>query len=126
VQIEESDYVHSLISYIYGRLDTHYHGLQNRSITFKLTTTMFKLQTITVLFSLAAQGLSIGCEYIGLDAFKENSTGKVITQLDPLVESEEFDIIDPYKCSFRFHTPQDRKATLENIQDFSEEFRRGK
>ena len=93
------------------------------SSSHKLTTAMFRLQTIAVLLSFAAQGLSIGCEYVGLDTFQDKLTGKTITQLDPLVENEDFEIIDPYKCSWRFHVPPDRKTPPANIRDSSEVFR---
>jgi hypothetical protein len=84
---------------------------------------MFRLQTIAVLLSLVAQGFSIGCEYVGLDTFQDKSTGKIITQLDPLVEGQGFEIVDPYKCSWRFHVPPDRKTPPANVRDFSEVFR---
>jgi hypothetical protein len=84
---------------------------------------MFRLQTIAVHLSLAAQALSIGCEYIGLDTFKEDLTGEIITQLDPLVEDSRFEIIDPHQCYWRFHVPPERKTTPANIRDFSEDFR---
>lgn len=128
MQSEKSDDVCWLIlqTGIYGGLDTDVPGYQDTIITFELTTIMFRPQTIAVFLSFAAHGLSIGCEYVGLDYFKDKPTGTITTQLDPLVEGQGFDIIDPYKCSFRFHTPQDRTATLENIQNFSDEFRNGK
>jgi hypothetical protein len=101
VQIEQSDDARSLTLHIYEGLDTHINGSQHILITFELTTTMFRLQTIAVLLSFAAQALSIGCEYIGLDTFKEDLTKKIITQLDPLVEDPNFETIDPYQCYWR-------------------------
>ena len=91
--------------------------------TDKFMINMVRLQTIAVLLSCAAQGLSIGCEYVGLDTFQYRSTRNIITQLDPLVEGPGFEIVDPYKCSWRFHVPSDRKTPPASIRDFSKVFR---
>lgn len=85
---------------------------------------MFKLQIFAVLLSLASQGVSVGCEEIGLDTYTNDVTKVKITQKNPLVAGQGFDIYDARDCIWRFHVPQNpTDDETEDIYAFATKWR---